>query len=143
MSEKLSQVTEDILNERFGHDSLIALATVSDGRPYVRTVNALYENGSFYVVTYALSGKMKQINACSQVAVCGDWFTAQGVGENLGHILASENASATHKMRAALGKWYGNGHVDESDPNTCILRIRLTEGVLLSDGTRYEIDFTE
>ena len=59
MREPINEVTDTILTERFGKDSLIALATVSDGVPYVRTVNAVYIDGSFYVVTYALSGKMR------------------------------------------------------------------------------------
>ena len=47
--------------ERFGKDTVIALATVEGGVPYVRSVNAYYENGAFYIITYALSNKMKQI----------------------------------------------------------------------------------
>lgn len=39
--------------------------------------------------------------------------------------------------------WYSNGHTDESNPDTIILRIRLTDAVLLSHGTRYEIDFKD
>ena len=35
--EKLSEITEKILNERFGKDSLIALATCVDNMPYVIT----------------------------------------------------------------------------------------------------------
>lgn len=31
----------------------------------------------------------------------------------------------------------------QEDPNTCIFCIHLTDGVLLSHGTRYEIDFTD
>ncbi len=59
--EKRTQETERILNERFNRDNIIALATVQDGTPYVRNVNGFYEDGSFYVITYALSNKMKQI----------------------------------------------------------------------------------
>lgn len=36
-----------------------------------------------------------------------------------------------------------NGHNNFEDENTCILQIKLTYGLLLSHGTRYEIDFTE
>ena len=43
----ISPEIEAILNERFGHDSLIALATIHDGKPAVRAVNALYIDGSF------------------------------------------------------------------------------------------------
>ena len=36
-----------IMEERFGHDNLIALGTVYEGVPYVRAVNAYYEDGAF------------------------------------------------------------------------------------------------
>ena len=48
-----------LMDERFGHDTLISIATIDGNRPAVRIVNSYYENGSFYTVTYALSGKMK------------------------------------------------------------------------------------
>jgi len=46
------------------------------------------------------------------------------------------------KLRVVFAEWYGNGHTDESNPNTCILRVYLTDGVLFSHGTKFEIDFT-
>lgn len=141
MAQKLTPEIEQIMNERFGKDSLIALATVEDNTPCVRAVNAYYEDGSFYVVTYALSGKMQQLAKNPAAAICGDWFTAHGEGESLGHILKEENAAIAAKLRTAFAAWYSNGHTDESDPNTVILRIRLTDGVLFSNGTRYEIEF--
>lgn len=131
-----------IMTERFGHDNLIALATVDEGSPAVRTVNAYYEDGCFYTVTYALSGKMQQIGKNPRIAICGDWFTARGVGESMGHILKEENASLADKLRTAFASWYSNGHTNENDPHTIILRIRLTDGVLFHHGARYDIDFT-
>lgn len=82
--EKLTLEIQAIMNERFGKDNIIAIATVKDGKPYVRNVNGFYEDGAFYVITYALSNKMKQIEENSQVAISGDWFTAHGTGINLG-----------------------------------------------------------
>lgn len=139
---KHNDLTDSILTERFGKDSLIALATVSDGIPHVRTVDAVYIDGAFYVVTYSLSGKMRQIAASPTVAISGDWFTAHGVGENLGHVLLPENETVMEILRSAFAVWYGNGHTNEADPHTCLLKIRLTDGVLFSNGTRYDIDFT-
>ncbi|MBQ6520102.1 MAG: pyridoxamine 5'-phosphate oxidase family protein, partial [Anaerolineaceae bacterium] len=52
---------ESIMAERFGKDAVIAMATVDNGKPYVRFVNAYYEDGSFYTITYASSNKMKHI----------------------------------------------------------------------------------
>ena len=87
---KNNEHTNAILMERFGKDSLMALATVDHGIPSVRTVNAVYIDSAFYVVTYALSAKMQQIAKNPTVAVCGEWFTAHGVGENLGHVLRED-----------------------------------------------------
>ena len=143
MNTKFPKEAQQIMNERFNHDSLIALATMDGNVPCVRVVNSYYENGAFYVITHALSGKMKQIKANPTVAICGDWFTAHGTGENMGHILDPKNAEISDKLRRAFAEWYDNGHTNESDPNTCILCIHLTDGVLLSHGTRYEIDFVE
>ena len=138
---KDNEITNAIIQERFGKDSLIALATVDGDIPAVRTVNTVYIDGAFYVVTYALSGKMKQIAKNPTVAICGDWFTAHGVGENLGHVLLEENQNIMEKLRTAFSAWYNNGHTNEADPNTCLLKIRLTDGVLFSHGTRYDIEF--
>jgi len=57
--EKLTEVTKQIIDERFGKDNVISLATSAENIPYVRYVNAYYEKGAFYVITYALSNKMK------------------------------------------------------------------------------------
>lgn len=143
MSDKFPKEAQQIMNERFNHDSLIALATMDGNVPCVRAVNSYYENGAFYVITHALSGKMKQIKANPTVAICGDWFTAHGTGENMGHILDPKNAEIADKLRRAFAEWYDNGHTNERDPNTCILCIHLTDGVLLSHGTRYEIEFPD
>ena len=143
MGEKLTVETARIMEERFGCDTLLSLATVEAGVPSVRIVNSYYEDGSFYVVTYARSNKMRQIADNPVVAVCGEWFTAHGMGENLGHVKAESNGEIMSKIRVVFGEWYDNGHVDEEHPNTCLLRIRLTEGVLFHHGTRYDIDFRE
>lgn len=126
------------LNERFGHDSLIALATVSEGIPSVRTVNAYYENGAFYVITHAMSGKMKDIVQEPTVGLCGEWFTGHAKAEPLGHILLPENTDMADKLRTVFAEWYDNGHTDEADPNTIILRLRLTDGILFWHGTKLE-----
>lgn len=130
-----------ILEERFGHDTLLSVATLEDNRPSVRNVDSFYEDGAFYIVTYALSNKMKQIAQSPEVAVCGEWFTAHGLAENMGYVRDARNADMMSKLRTVFAEWYDNGHVDEEDPNTCLLRIRLTDGVLMYHGTRYAVDF--
>ena len=139
---KLSKEAEQILLERFSKDSVIALATTEDGVPYVRNVNAYYEDRAFYIITYGLSNKMRQIEKNPIVAIAGDWFTAHGKGINLGYFGKEENAEVAEKLREVFAEWIDNGHNDFSDTNTCILRVNLTDGILLSHGTRYDIDFT-
>lgn len=140
--EKLTDTTRALMEERFGHDAIISLATAVDGVPHVRNVDAYYEDGSFYVITYGLSDKMRQIGRNPAVAVCGDWFTGHGEGIPLGFVGKPENRSVAETLKKAFASWLDNGHTNLEDENTCILRIRLTDGVLFSHGTRYDIDFT-
>lgn len=140
---KLAKETEQIMQERFGKDSIIALATTCENIPYVRYVNAYYEDGAFYIITYGLSNKMKQIVQNPTVSIAGDWFTAQGKGVNLGYFGKTENADMACRLREVFAEWIDNGHNNFEDENTCILKVELTEGVLFSHGKRYHIDFTK
>lgn len=135
---KLNQETEKIMMERFGKDTIIALATIEDNVPYVRYVDAYYENGAFYIITYALSNKMKQMKQNSTVAIAGEWFTAHGKGINLGYFGKEENQIIAGKLKNAFAEWIDNGHNNFEDENTIILCVELTDGVLFSEGKRYE-----
>ena len=84
--KKFCREAEQIMMERFGKDTIIALATTENATPYARYVNAYYENGRFYIITHALSNKMKHINDNSVVAIAGEWFTAHGRGISLGYF---------------------------------------------------------
>ncbi len=134
----MSPEAEKIMKERFGKDTVIALATVKNDMPYVRYVNAYYENGAFYIITYALSGKMKQIADNPAVAIAGEWFTAHGRGVNLGYFGKKENELIAGKLKEAFAEWINNGHNNFEDENTVILCVELTDGLLLSHGTRYK-----
>lgn len=135
--KKLEPQAEKIMAERFGKDAVIALATVEREVPYVRNVNAYYEAGSFYIITHAHSNKIKQIEKNPNVAIAGDWFTAHGKGENLGYFGKEENRTMAEKLKRAFAEWIDNGHTDLADENTIILCVKLTDGLLLSQGTRY------
>ena len=130
---------EKIMIERFGKDTIIAFATVENGIPYVRYVNAYYENGAFYIITYALSNKMKHLENNSTIAIAGEWFTAHGKGINLGYFGKEENHKIAEKLKSVFSEWIDNGHNNFEDENTIILCVELTDGLLLSHGTRYEL----
>ena len=136
--KKLDEEAEKIMIERFGKDTVIALETIENGIPYVRYVNAYYENGAFYLITYALSNKIKHIENNSTIAIAGEWFSAHGKGINLGYFGKKENQMIAEKLKKAFAEWIDNGHNNFDDENTIILCIELTDGRLLSHGTRYE-----
>ena len=136
--ENWSRESEKIMIESFGRDTLLALATTENGVPSVRNVNAYYEDGAFYIITYALSNKMRQIESNPTVAITGEWFTAHGKGVNLGYFGKEENRVIAEKLRHVFAAWIDNGHNNFEDQNTILLRVDLTDGVLFSHGTRYE-----
>lgn len=142
MMQKLNPESKKIMEERFGKDNIIALASMDGDMPCVRNVNAYYEDGAFYIITYGLSNKMQQIEQNPTVAIAGDWFTAHGKGVNLGYFGKFENKELADKLEKAFDTWIHNGHNNFEDENTCILCIHLTDGILFSHGTRYDIDFT-
>ena len=133
---KISAEAEKMMIERFGKDTVIALATVEHEVPHVRKVNDYYENGSFYIITYALSNKIKQIGKNPNVAIAGDWFTAHGRVNNLGYFGKEENRIIAEKLKIVFGEWIDNGHNNLADENTIILCVQLTDGLLLSHGTK-------
>ena len=141
-----------LLEEKLGNkDGLISLSTIAletdtcgKHRPAARLVDAYYEDGAFYTVTYATSTKMVQIANNPAVAVCPivETFTADGIGENLGWVCDEKNVPMMVKLRKIFAEWYHGANKDE-DPNTCLLKITLTKG-LWNDahkGIRQEIDF--
>ena len=135
--KQLSQEAEKVMIERFGKDTVIALATVENGIPYVRNVNAYYENGAFYIITHALSNKMRHMEHNPAVAIAGEWFSAHGKGVNLGYWGKAENQPIAEKLKQVFAEWIDNGHTDFDDENTIILCVELTDGLLLSHGTKY------
>ncbi|MCL2741263.1 MAG: pyridoxamine 5'-phosphate oxidase family protein [Oscillospiraceae bacterium] len=129
-----------ILEERFGggKDNVIGLATIAleagEGgrpRPVVRDVDAMYEDGAFYVVTYGQSAKMRQIEANDHVALAVnfEWFNAGGRGESLGWVMKPENAEIRGKVRKAFEKWYDMAN-NEKDENCCILKVAMSYGTI-------------
>ncbi|MCL2664255.1 MAG: pyridoxamine 5'-phosphate oxidase family protein [Defluviitaleaceae bacterium] len=142
-----------ILEEKFGggKDNVISLATIAldpaaDGSPcpIVRDVDAHYEDGVFYSVTWGESSKMKQIAKNKEVAlaVCFEWFNGSGTAENLGWVLEPKNAELRAKLRKTFEKWYEFAN-NENDKNCCILAVKMTAGVININHheTLYIMDF--
>lgn len=134
-----------------GKDNIIALATIAidsspDGSPYpfVREVDAYYEEGVFYVTTWGVSNKMLQIaeNKNVGLVVCKEGISGSGVGENLGWVLDPKNAELRKKLRTTFSAWYDHAN-NEKDENCVILAIKMTRGAIFRDEgkLRYNLDF--
>ena len=50
-----------VLSELFQRDCLFSLATTKDNKPSIRVVDIYYQEGAFWIVTYAKSNKVKEI----------------------------------------------------------------------------------
>lgn len=142
-----------IIEERCGNgkDNVISLSTIAiepnaDGnpRPYARDVDAYYEDGVFYVTTWAKSTKMQQIAQNQEVAftVCSECFSGNGIGENLGWVLDPKNAELRSKLREVFADWYDIAN-NEKDENCIILAIHITRATVIKDhgAVRYDMDF--
>ena len=134
-----------------GKDNVIALSTIAmeastDGIPcpYVRDVDAYYEDGVFYVTTWAKSSKMQQIAQNKKVAfsVPYEGISGSGMGENLGWVLDPKNAELRDKLRKAFSDWYDQAN-NEQDENCVILAIRIVKATIFRDhgAVRYNMDF--
>lgn len=143
-----------LIEERCGNDKeeIIALATISlpageevKPRPAVRMVSSYYEDGVFYVSTDARKNKMLQIAQNNEVGVCGfGWYSFQGITENLGWVKDEKNARIREKFKKVF-EWFDQDG-DEDNPNSIVLKITLTEGVIIDfekkyGELKYEIDF--
>jgi len=134
------QAADALLREQLGKDVIIALATRTEDGVSVRNVDGYYRDGCVYVMTYAASHKMREIEENSAVALCKDLMCAQGTGENLGSPKAPENRALRDELKAVFRAFYDR-HVNEDDPLTCILRITLTSAVVFGSDTKYIVDF--
>lgn len=131
-----------LMQEQFGCDVIIALATCTENGVNVRNVNGYYKDGAMYVVTHSASQKMRDIERKGDVAVCKDLMCAHGIGENLGSPKKEANRELRDELKTVFCAFYDR-HVNEDDPGTCILKIILTDAVAFSKDTKYLIDFTK
>jgi len=133
-----------------GKDNIIALATIaqdstSEGHPFpfVREVDAYYEDGVFYVTTWGKSNKIMQVESNPNVSfvVCQEGITGRGRAENLGWVMKTENADLRLKLRETFKAWYDHAN-NEADENCVILAIRTSKATIFRDEgkTVYNLD---
>ncbi|MDV3426211.1 MAG: pyridoxamine 5'-phosphate oxidase family protein [Bacillota bacterium] len=130
----------EVMRELYGKDTVISLATVNGDKAGIRMVNAYYKENAFYITTYALSNKIKEISKNPNAAINHSLLVAHGIGENLGHPLDEQNKALREELKRVFVKFYDK-HVDEQDKNTCILKISLTDALVFAHDYKYIINF--
>ena len=73
---------------------------------------------AFYIITHALSNKMKHMESNPVIAIAGEWFTAHGKGINLGWFGKEENHKIAKRLKKVFSEWIDNGHNNFDDENT-------------------------
>ncbi|WMM23974.1 pyridoxamine 5'-phosphate oxidase family protein [Tissierella sp. MB52-C2] len=130
----------EVMNELFAKDYQFSMATVKDNVPSVRVVDTFYEDGSFYVVTYSKTQKVRELKNNSLVALCNEFYRFSGNGYNTGHPLLTENKEIREKLIKVFEPWYF-AHNNENDEDMCYVRIELNEGFFYKDGVGYKVNF--
>ena len=125
-----------LIENRFNHTGrLIFMATSIDNTPYIRAMTPYYHDGSFYFISSLLSEKIKHIESNNIVALCGEWFNAQGIA----YITKLDDLSPALKQSiiTSTQSWIILGNVDLDDNNTCIIQVKLTEGYIVENKEKY------
>lgn len=143
--EEVFNQVEGILQDK---DLVLSIATIAEDEhgkliPFVRNIDAYYENGVFYVTTYALSKKIKQIEKNNEVAFSTlfEGISGNGIGENLGWIKDPKNGEIREKLRKVFAEWYDVAN-NEEDVNCVILAIHVTNLYIFWEhgAKRYQLD---
>lgn len=133
-----------------GKDNVISLSTIAMGpnaegkpSPCVREVDAHYEDGVFYVTTWAKSNKMQQIAQNKEVAFAGLLWGNPPETESakiLDVSLDPKNAELRIKLRKTFADWYDHAN-DEQNENCVILAIHITKCKIFKDhgAVRYKV----
>lgn len=131
-----------VMKDLYGHDVAMSLATVNGDKANIRIVNTYYKDNVFYITTYGLSNKIKEIAKNPNVALNHNLLVAHGIGENIGNPLEEHNRELREELKQVFFNFYDK-HVCEEDPHTCILKIVLTDAFVFANDYKYIIDFEQ
>lgn len=129
-----------VLEELFARDYQFTLATTYQDTPSIRVVDTFFDGGAFYIVTYATSQKVIEIEKNPKVALCHKLYRFNGCAYNIGHPLQKENEIIREKLIEVFEPWYFE-HNNEQDENMCYVKVELNNGFFYKDGTGYKVDF--
>lgn len=128
-----------ILEILFGKDCQFALATSTGNVPTVRFVDLLYMDKAFYLVTYAKSQKVLDLQSNPNFSISKNLYRFNGRAVMLGHPLDEKNKEIRSILTDAFSEWYFE-HNNENDENMCYVKLCIDTGFFYKDGVGYKLD---
>lgn len=96
----------DSVMKRFEDGATFALATISDGKPSVRTMCGFSLADKIYFQTDSLMDKVADIKENANIAICIGEIQIQGICIELGHPLNNENSWFIEKYKEIYPEAY-------------------------------------
>lgn len=128
-----------VMKQLYSKDIPMSLATVRNGRPNSRFVDLYFDGANSYLVTTRTSQKCYEIKENPMVALNYQLFVAHGVAYDIGGPL--QNPDIREILQREFAPWYEK-HVDEQSPDTCIIKIALTDAIVFANDMKYQVDFS-
>lgn len=132
----------NVLEDLFRRDYTFVLATVQENVPSQRVVDTYFDNGEFWIVTYAKSNKVKAIEQNPNVSLCNTFHVIKGKAYNAGHPLRDENRGIRDELIKIFEPWYF-AHNNENDEYMCYVRVNPESAFFHKDGRGYKVDFSK
>lgn len=128
----------NIIENRFNNtNKLIFFATSVDNIPYIRAMTPYYNEGSFYFISDVNSEKVKHIQINNTVALCGEWFNANGKASILS--LNSIDNSLKNNILENTQSWIKLGNIDINSSDIVIIQVELCDGYIIENKIKYKI----
>lgn len=128
-----------VLDSLFGKDCQFALATSTGNVPTVRFVDLYYMEKAFYLVTYAKSQKVLDLQSNPNFSISKNLYRFNGRAVMLGHPLEEKNSKIRARLTEVFSDWYFE-HNNENDENMCYIKLCIDTGFFYLDGVGYKID---
>lgn len=132
----------EVMEENFGHMTIMSLGTCSNNSVAVRDLHAYYENGKMYLLGKTDNTLMHDIAINPNVGMCHSAHNMQGVAKSLGHPLEAQNADLRKRLKREFSLNYDE-YVTEDNPNMRIIEITLVRAETYTRYHRYEINFAD
>ena len=143
MTNYIESGIQEILKERYDHDTILLLVTAKDNIPSVRSVDSFYYEGSFWIVTDLSCNYVKEIQSNKHVMISDGghnrfWCNAVVTG----HPLQEDNLEIRDVYKKVFSNWYEEVNNEQSD-SLCYIKVTPYRGYIHKDKKGYRFNLNE